>query len=302
MAEWAKTGSHESLAALVQGWCARVQACAPVSLQHGMSMKATILSLKFPDAESKQMLEVVEKKVLTSCTAAEAPKDVKGQLLTKPYNYLTAAEWGVLEGGNAPARLEILLKRYLKLGMLNLKENTVKAGMALLLAMASKNARAMPSYSEIYDQVQVFKRSFEQLKEAQLDEAHKKHAPGLLRYPDDPEELTREVYKAAYPEDRPLSKDVGADIWLAHIPMRSTSKLLKSSKAPSPASAPTTTEPEKFELFVTKTLDRVFSSNGPLGAWLQNHTSSDTGRTQLELPTAANMLRTAKSRQLKHPT
>ena len=119
MAEWAKTGSRESLAALVQGWCARVQACAPVSLQHGMSMKATILSLKFPDAESKQMLEVVEKKV----------------------------------------------------GMLNLKENTVKAGMALLLAMASKNARAMPSYSEIYDQVQVFKRSFEQLKEAQLDEA-----------------------------------------------------------------------------------------------------------------------------------
>ena len=200
MAQWAKTGSSESVTALVQGWCGRLQSCAAITLQQGMSIKKAILALGFPEADSKRMLDVLENKVLTSCADAEAPKDEKGQVLNKPYNYLTAAEWGVMEGGNAPARLEILLKRYLKLGMLSLKENTVKAGMALLLAMASKTARAMPSYHDIYDQVKVFKRSFDELKEAHLKGPRSNRGPTVLHYPDNPEDLARELYQAAYPD------------------------------------------------------------------------------------------------------
>ena len=157
MAEWAGTGSSESLAALVTAWCNRVQACPAMSLQEGMSVKKAIADLSFPEQQRTEMLQVVEAKVMQCCAEVEAPKDVKGQLLLKPSNYLTAADWGGLETGAGPARLQILLKRYLSLRLLNLKEGTVKAGMALLLALAAPTARSMPSYAEIYEQVKVFK-------------------------------------------------------------------------------------------------------------------------------------------------
>ena len=290
MAEWARTGSSESLAALVTAWCNRVQACPAMSLQEGMSVKKAIADFSFPEQQRTEMLQVVEAKVMQCCAEAEAPKDVKGQLLLKPSNYLTAADWGGLETGAGPARLQILLKRYLSLGLLNLKEGTVKAGMALLLGLAAPTARSMPSYAEIYEQVKVFKRSFEQLKEAHLAGPGKSQPVGMLRYPENAHDLSEELFKAAYPDGHPMSKDIGADIWLAHIPMRSTSKLLKGPKNPDPQCLPPVSDADRFESLLNQTLDRVFSPHGPLGAVLQN-VPQTTSRRQLDMAAGASVLR-----------
>ena len=77
---------------------------------------------------------------------------------------------------------------------------------------------------DINEEVQVFKRSWESLNRMQ----------GRLRsltYPEDPSSLPKAVFDRAYrAEDPPMGKDIRAGVWLAHIPMRSTSKLLKKNR------------------------------------------------------------------------
>ena len=54
---------------------------------------------------------------------------------------------------------------------------------------------------------------------------------GLLTYPEDPSSLPKAVFDRAHrAEDPPVGKDIRAGVWLAHIPMRSTSKLLKKNR------------------------------------------------------------------------
>ncbi|CAE7650334.1 unnamed protein product [Symbiodinium sp. CCMP2592] len=237
MAEWAQSGSKASVDALMNSWCTRLESLGSLSLGQAMQMKQTIQDLSFESTLSERLLEKVEAKVLATATAATPPPDTtytphkrkeesKPQTLLKPENFITVTEWSMLEKSPAPARLEILLKRYLQLGLRNLTEQTVKKGLAFLLALAAGELSQMPTYEEIYEEVQVFKRSWESVKtDAEPTEV------GLLTYPDDPSSLPKALFDRAYKaEDPPMGKDVRAGIWLAHIPMRSTSKLLQKNK------------------------------------------------------------------------
>ena len=132
--------------------------------------------------------------------------------------------------------------------------------------------------------------SFEQLKEAHLAGPGKSQPVGMLRYPENAHDLSEELFKAAYPDGHPMSKDIGADIWLAHIPMRSTSKLLKGPKNPDPQCLPPVSDADRFESLLNQTLDRVFSPHGPLGAVLQN-VPQTTSRRQLDMAAGASVLR-----------
>ncbi|CAE7812404.1 unnamed protein product [Symbiodinium sp. CCMP2592] len=237
MAEWAQSGSKASVDALMNSWCTRLESLGSLSLGQAMQMKQTIQDLSFESTLSERLLGKVEAKVLATATAATPPPDTtytphkrkeesKPQTLLKPENFITVTEWSMLEKSPAPARLEILLKRYLQLGLRNLTEQTVKKGLAFLLALAAGELSQMPTYEEIYEEVQVFKRSWESVKtDAEPTEV------GLLTYPDDPSSLPKALFDRAYKaEDPPMGKDVRAGIWLAHIPMRSTSKLLQKNK------------------------------------------------------------------------
>ncbi|CAE7199853.1 unnamed protein product [Symbiodinium sp. CCMP2592] len=237
MAEWAQSGSKASVDALMNSWCTRLESLGSLSLGQAMQMKQTVQDLSFESTLSERLLEKVEAKVLATATAATPPPDTtytphkrkeesKPQTLLKPENFITVTEWSMLEKSPAPARLEILLKRYLQLGLRNLTEQTVKKGLAFLLALAAGELSQMPTYEEIYEEVQVFKRSWESVKtDAEPTEV------GLLTYPDDPSSLPKALFDRAYKaEDPPMGKDVRAGIWLAHIPMRSTSKLLQKNK------------------------------------------------------------------------
>ncbi|CAE7231107.1 unnamed protein product [Symbiodinium sp. CCMP2592] len=204
MAEWAQSGSKASVDALMNSWCTRLESLGSLSLGQAMQMKQTIQDLSFESTLSERLLEKVEAKVLATATAATPPPDTtytphkrkeesKPQTLLKPENFITVTEWSMLEKSPAPARLEILLKRYLQLGLRNLTEQTVKKGLAFLLALAAGELSQMPTYEEIYEEVQVFKRSWESVKtDAEPTEV------GLLTYPDDPSSLPKALFDRAY--------------------------------------------------------------------------------------------------------
>ena len=118
--------------------------------------------------------------------------------MRKPENYITVNEWSVLQKGPGSARLETLLRRYLLLGLSSLTEQTVKRGLAMLLALAAPELAQMPTYEEIYEEVQIFKRSWESLNaEAGTSDF------GLIKYPDDPAGLPTEPKR---PTTRPWAK------------------------------------------------------------------------------------------------
>ena len=233
LADWTKTGSQASVDALMNSWCTRLDGTPSITLPQAMALKQTIQDLSFESTLSAKTLAVVEGKVMATAAAAspsETPakrkEESKPQTLLKPENFLTVTEWSVLQKGPAPARLEALLRRYLLLGITNLSEQTVKRGMAFLLALAAPDLSQMPTYEDMYEEVQVFKRSWESLKQ----DAGPSQV-GLLAYPDDPSSLPKALFDRAYrTADPPMGKDVRAGIWLAHIPMRSTSKLLKKNR------------------------------------------------------------------------
>lgn len=299
MAEWAKTGSKASVDALMNSWCIRLESLGSLSLGQAMQMKQTIQDLSFESTLSAKLLAVVEAKVMATATAATPPaettytgkkrkEDSKPQTLLKPENFITVTEWSMLQEGPAPARLEILLRRYLMLGLRNLTEQTVKKGMAFLLALAAAELSQMPTYEEIYEEVQVFKRSWESVKtDAGPTEL------GLLTYPEDPSSLPKALFDRAYkPEDPPLGKDVKAGIWLAHIPMRSTSKLLqKNKKQRLPTADGKAARSEQQADEFQSRMDQCF---GRLERLLDHGCGQDAiqdgGRRQLQLAAGANVL------------
>ncbi|CAE7513364.1 unnamed protein product [Symbiodinium sp. CCMP2592] len=148
MAEWAQSGSKASVDALMNSWCTRLESLGSLSLGQAMQMKQTIQDLSFESTLSERLLEKVEAKVLATATAATPPPDTtytpnkrkeesKPQTLLKPGNFITVTEWSMLEK--------------------NLTEQTVKKGLAFLLALAAGELSQMPTYEEIYEEVQVFK-------------------------------------------------------------------------------------------------------------------------------------------------
>ena len=137
-----------------------------IGLPQAMALKQTITELGFEAKVSEQMFAAVEKKVLAAAAAVQdsrAPgghgqkkpkEDSKPQTLMKPETYMTLEDWAF----PGPARLEVLLRRYMQLGITSLTEQSVKRGMAFLLAMAAGEFSQMPTYEEIYEEVHVFKR------------------------------------------------------------------------------------------------------------------------------------------------
>ena len=220
MAEWTKTGSRPSVDA-VMNWCTRLEGTPSITLPQAMALKQTIQDLSFESILSAKLLAAVESKVMATATAAiptetaspasRRKEESKLQTLLKPENFITVSEWSVLQEGPAPARLETLLRRYLLPGITNLTEKTVHRGLAFLLATAAQELTQMPTYEEIYEEVQVFKRSWESLKQ----EAGPSQV-GLLTYPKDPSSLPKALFDRAYTaEDPPMGKDVRSGIWLA---------------------------------------------------------------------------------------
>jgi hypothetical protein len=252
MAQWMDSPSAEDLASAWE----KKAAAAVIDMTAGLDLKACIQRSNF-GAYKTALSASVDAAVVRSLqqTSPQNRTPCKPQHLLRPENFLTASEWDRLQRGSPAERLQVLLRRALLLGIRSLSEQTVKHAVALLLSVSA--TQTMPSYAEIFRQVGVFKRTFEEQK-ARWPVA----APGtdLLKFPETAQELPDEIFAAAYPcpDDKPADRTqvCQKDVWLAQIPLRATSALLKNTERPS-SGEPRSEEPARQDPTVTAVLQAL---------------------------------------------
>jgi hypothetical protein len=231
MADWMDSGSA---ADMVAAWQAKLKTTV-IDMTVALQLKSCVQAKGFGQF-GQSLLESVEAAVVLSLqqTSPQNRAPLKAQHLLRPENFLTLSEWDRLQHGSPGDRLQTLLRRYLLLGVRSLSEQTVKNGIALLLSVSSTSA--MPSYQEIFHQVGVFKRTFDEQKTRW---PMRTLGTQLTQFPETAQELEGDLFAAAYPspEDAPMDRrrTCQKDVWLAHVPLRATSALLKGASAPQTA-------------------------------------------------------------------
>ena len=180
-------------------------------------------------AASKQTIQVaIDGKLSTNVLSADIQQKtmlVKPQILVSPWNYMKPAEWAVLEGQQSlMMKIQVVVDMLVRLGIRSVHEQTVRASMAMLLAVCYKD-QAWPSYSNIYGWVQDFKACFECSKRPW-------HGQNVIEYPNEPSGLAADMLAACYPDgvladprDIPRIKMIAK-----HVPLRNTSSLLKTER------------------------------------------------------------------------
>jgi hypothetical protein len=184
----------------------------------GESVKATIQT-----AIDDKMASIAE-------SAVHEPVDTtKTQKLVTPWNYLTQTDWDAIYDARTPYFKKVLVftTRFRKLGISHLHEQTVKWAMATIVAIMSEQASALPKYKVLYTMIQDFKTSFASTPVAQLS-----GSKWMKVFPDTPDKLPKDVFDFAYSDGPPVPKVVERVSQVAnyHLPLRSTSKLLRDEK------------------------------------------------------------------------
>jgi hypothetical protein len=106
------------------------------------------------------------------------------------------------------------------LGVTKLHPRTTRAAVAILTHWETDITLKMPSYDDIYNDVQTFARNFPTAPAV---------PHGMPTYPTSPDDLPQHVFKAGYSDDDPpVASQLPRFrvIATAHIPLRNTSKLL----------------------------------------------------------------------------
>eukprot|EP00435_Cladocopium_sp_Y103_P060481 s1377_g22.t1 len=139
--------------------------------------------------------------------------------------YLTKEDWCQLEASNAWQGCIVLAKRLRAMGIKSLKESTRRAGVAILLCIQSQQGnKQLPPYIAMYNLVEHLTQALASQPDAPCG------VPCFQVYPKDPMSLGTDVLQMVYQEQKPEARyfDQMALLMAHHIPVRSTSKLLKS--------------------------------------------------------------------------
>lgn len=214
--------------AMTKQYCNKLEGAGP-------DMSATDI-LKLSDhVAASEMPEECKDQIL-GCLDTIALQDNSGQSATKlllqpqacPHlnNYLTAAEWKSLQTQGLWAGVNVLVHRLRLLGIKSLKESLKKLAVGILVLMQVQGGKnPMPKYKIIYDLGLHFGQCFQ----ASTVQPNAK-VKSLLVYPERPALISSDFIALAYTVDEPPVDMHLPDLnylVLNHIPVRSTSKLLK---------------------------------------------------------------------------
>lgn len=145
------------------------------------------------------------------------------QTLKHWWNYMTIEDWNFLKSKQWwSAKCTRLVERGNSLGVTIPDEQTFKYMLAVLL---TSHYTEMPAAAEIYDKLQELKQVFStETKPYPLEH--------LTEYPESPDNLPDEMYKHAYPNEKPSAVSCPGIVTVAekYIPLRSSSKLLQGTK------------------------------------------------------------------------
>jgi hypothetical protein len=210
----------------------------------GAALATKVLQLKYFDTKGahqlelalhesifpKEMIEQVSNAIdsrLCSATAINAKSNgVKSQHLLHVNAYLTKLDWNVLTDPSVKlmAKTHAIIHRLNRCGCTHASEQTIKWVVAVLALVAFPN---FPSYKSIYTMVQDCKDVVESLRQP-FGFAH------IVDFPDRPSMLPPNVFESAYDAgDPPVENNLPGyeTTGMHHVPLRSSSKLLKETSA-----------------------------------------------------------------------
>ena len=180
--------------------------------------------------------------VATAGVEMAAKTTMQPQAIDHVCNFLSKKDWEAISTQSMWAGASTIAMRLKKLNVQSLKESSKKVITALLVQMEMDRTNKMPSYPCIYQLSQHVLQAF-----ASCDVKPTPGVPSLLKYPATPAELGEEVAKIVYKDDLPETKDVpGLALLIAHhVPVRSTSALLKTKPdcVPAASSTPSASSP-----------------------------------------------------------
>lgn len=222
----------------------------------------------FSTEQQEALHKIIDDKLMSSqedlVAASPAPTAVKPQLHIYMHYWLIASQWEVIENPKVPyhQKVRCLCEALRNWGVQSLHEQTVKWSIALLTAVMAEQSTEFPKYKVIFEAVKDFKAAF----------ASTPAVPGrraFHEFPADPSSLGDAYMQAVYSGELPVPKDPTRLTQIAnfHIPLRSSSKLLKKEAETMQAkSTPSASEGGMLIQALLQALNQGGSSNDSAAA------------------------------------
>ena len=182
-----------------------------------------------PDGCKDDLLAQCDQLVIENSHQSAVKLSLQAQTCDHLTNYLTASDWKAFKELPFWQAANVLIARLKKIGVKSLKESLKKRCIAIMVLNEMEKGKPFPTYKAIYDTAQQFSSAF-------LSSSHQA-APGVpcvLTYPMQPSMVNESFVATAYDnEDPPVSKHLEDLNFLVlhHIPVRSTSRLLREDSS-----------------------------------------------------------------------
>ena len=218
----------EMTASLAKGFCNKLEAAATdLGAAALLSLSDHLAEVNLPEACVDQISQTLDNVCMMDGAGLSALQlTTKAQTCDYMFNYLTKQDWKVLENEGLWPGAHVLVRRLRLIGINSLKEGVKKMSLGILTLMELKRTGGrMPKYRDIYKLGGQLGQSF-----SASNVVAPKGVRPLLNYPAYPQMISEQFIALAYsPDDPPVEKileDLNYLI-LNHIPVRSTSKLLR---------------------------------------------------------------------------
>jgi hypothetical protein len=211
--------------------CSKLSTLSCLDACGNMCLFTALNNSTLSDSVKSTIQTAIDEKMSMVAEAAvhELMDTTRTQKLLTPWNYLTQGDWDVIDDAGSPyfKKVLVITSRFRKLGIMHLHEQTVKWAMATLVAIMSDQAGALPKYRVLYTMIQDFKTSFASTPATLIAGIY------IRVFPETPDKLPKELYDVVYTDAPPVAKVVDRVSQVAnfHLPLRSTSKLLKDEKS-----------------------------------------------------------------------
>lgn len=215
-------------AALAKQFCSKLEAAASdLGATALLSLTDHLAETNLPEDCVDQITQTLDNVCMMDGGGQSALQlTTKAQTCDHMFNYLTSKDWKVLETEGLWPGVNVLVKRLRLIGITSFKESIKKVSLGILVLMElQRTGGKMPKYREIYKLGGQLGQAF-----ASTSVVAPKGVRPLLNYPAYPQMISEQFISLAYsPDDPPVEKHLEDLNYLIlnHIPVRSTSKLLR---------------------------------------------------------------------------
>ena len=224
------TAKDKIMTAMVEAFTKKILNASSFGAPQALALTNALSHTELGDTHRTAIQDAIDTRI--GGTMSNAPAGSNGahtpqKLLSQITCYLTASDWEKIrcERVSLSGKAQVIVDRFQRLGLLYAHEQTVRWAVAILALEVSRSSGNYPSYPCVYDMVQDFKVA--------METSRRPHSLGhMVMYPATPADLPEHVYAAAYDSsDPPVSVEIERLQVTAerHVPLRSTSSLLRGS-------------------------------------------------------------------------